>query len=115
MGFMTFLMPERFGALAGLPVSIPILYSGFIATNILLFAFVGLWQARQAVVNSAVLVIFGLSKIIFCGLMFLSWQIGDVALPGFLMSGVDFAMGFIFLLGAHKASQGEFKFTEKGS
>ena len=106
MGFVTFIAPQRFGGVAGLPYDVPFLYNGFIAFNILLFGIVGLWQARQTVMNAPVLVIFGISKITFCGLMLVSWIGGDVALPGFLMSLVDFAMGLIFLQGARNAPSG---------
>lgn len=100
MGFITFLAPERFGQLAGLPAGVPFLFTGFIAFNILLFGFVGLWQARQPDMNRPVLTIFGISKITFCLLMGLSWLMGEVTFAGFLMSLVDLAMGVIFLLGA---------------
>ncbi len=106
MGFATFLAPERFGKLAGLPAGIPFLFTGFIAFNILLFGFVGLWQARRAELDPPVLVIFGISKITFCALMGISWLIGQVAPAGFLMSLVDLAMGVIFLLGARTAWSG---------
>lgn len=105
MGFFTFLMPARFGAVAGLPVDVPFLYSAFIASNILLFGLVGLWQARRAAFDVPVLVIFGISKVVFCVLMFISWRLGEIALPAFLMSLVDFAMGIIFLLGARRITQ----------
>lgn len=100
MGFITFLAPERFGQLAGLPAGVPFLFTGFIAFNILLFGFVGLWQARQPDMNRPVLTIFGISKITFCLLMGLSWLMGEVTFAGFLMSLVDLVMGVIFLLGA---------------
>lgn len=100
MGFVTFMAPARFGKLAGLPTDVPFLFTGFIACNILLFAFVGLWQARQPWMNAPVLVIFGISKILFSALMGISWLIGDVTLAGFAMSLVDLAMGIIFLLGS---------------
>ncbi len=100
LGFVTFIAPERFGAVAGLPAAVPFLYSGFVACNILLFGLVGLWQARQPAMNAPVLVIFGASKILFSFLMGISWQMGEIALTAFLMSLVDFAMGVIFLLGA---------------
>ena len=103
MGFVTFLAPERFGQLAGLPADVPVLFTGFIALNILLFGFVGLWQARQRQINGPVLIIFGISKISFCLLMGISWLKGDVAFAGFAMSLVDFVMGIIFLLGARRA------------
>ncbi len=105
MGFVTFWAPERFGQMAGLPVGVPFLFTGFVALNILLFAFVGLWQARQPRMNVAVLTIFGISKITFCLLMGVSWQMGEVAFAGFAMSLVDFAMGVIFLLGARASSR----------
>ena len=105
MGFFTFLMPDRFGAMAGLPTDVPTLYSAFIATNILLFGFVGLWQARAERLNGGVLVIFGISKVVFSVLMFLSWQLGEILLAGFLMSLVDFTMGVIFLLGARQIAR----------
>ena len=103
MGFITFLAPERFGQLAGLPAGVPFLFTGFIAFNILLFGLVGLWQARQPDMNRPVLAIIGISKITFCLLMGLSWLKGEVAFAGFLMSLVDFAMGIVFLLGARGA------------
>lgn len=104
MGFFTFLMPARFGALAGLPTDVPLLYTGFIATNILLFGFVGLWQARASSLNLGVLTIFGISKITFSVLMFLAWRQDEILLAGFLMSLVDFAMGLVFLIGARRLS-----------
>lgn len=100
MGFVTFLAPERFGQMAGLPAGVPFLFTGFIAFNILLFAFVGLWQARQPKMNKPVLTIFGISKITFSLLMGISWLMGDVKFAGFAMSLVDFTMGIVFLLGA---------------
>ncbi|WP_436357720.1 hypothetical protein [Brevundimonas sp. CEF1] len=104
MGFFTFLMPARFGALAGLPTDVPMLYTGFIAANILLFGFVGLWQARASSLNLGVLTIFGISKITFSALMFLSWRQEEILLTGFLMSLVDLAMGVVFLAGARRLS-----------
>jgi len=100
MGFVTFLAPERFGQMAGLPAGVPFLFTGFIAFNILLFAVVGLWQARQPKMNKPVLTIFGISKITFSLLMGISWLMGDVKFAGFAMSLVDFTMGIVFLLGA---------------
>lgn len=100
MGFVTFLAPGRFGKLAGLPAEVPFLFTGFIAFNILLFAFVGLWQARQPVMNGPVLTIFGISKITFSVLMGIAWVTGEVKFAGFAMSLVDFAMGIVFLLGS---------------
>lgn len=105
MGFFTFLMPETFGGTAGLPTSVPFLYTGFIASNILLFGLVGLWQARRPMLDAPVLTIFGLSKVVFCLLMLISWRFGDIRLPGFLMSLVDLAMGVIFLVGARSAER----------
>ncbi len=106
MGFVTFLAPERFGGVAGLPTGVPFLYSGFIAFNILLFGLVGLWQARQPVMNAPVLTIFGLSKITFCALMGAALLAGDIAPAGFAMSLVDLTMGVIFLLGARQTARG---------
>lgn len=100
MGFVTFLAPGRFGKLAGLPAEVPFLFTGFIAFNILLFAFVGLWQARQPVMNGPVLTIFGISKITFSVLMGIAWVTGEVKFAGFAMSLVDFAMGIVFLVGS---------------
>ena len=105
MGFFTFMMPAQFGGLAGIPTDVPLLYSGFIATNILLFGFVGLWQARARRLNLGILTIFGISKITFCALMFLSWQRHEILLAGFLMSLVDFTMGAIFLIAARRPSR----------
>ena len=106
MGFVTFLMPARFGAAAGLPTDVPFLYSSFIAFNILLFAFVGLWQARQPRLNAAVLTIFGISKVTFCALMGAAVAAGDITPTGFAMSLVDLTMGVIFLMGARSAARG---------
>jgi hypothetical protein len=105
MGFFTFLMPQTFGGMAGLPASVPFLHSGFVASNILLFGLVGLWQARRPMLDAPVLTIFGLSKAVFCLLMLISWRLGEIALPGFLMSLVDLAMGAIFLVGARSAER----------
>lgn len=102
MGFATFMFPARFGGMAALPTDVPFLYSAFIATNILLFAFVGLWQARATRLHTPLLVIFGVSKIVFFGLMTAAWSLGEVALAGVAMSAVDLAMGVIFLLGAKR-------------
>ncbi|ODT18803.1 MAG: hypothetical protein ABS35_22960 [Kaistia sp. SCN 65-12] len=113
MGFVTFLAPGRFGKLAGLPADVPFLFSGFIAFNILLFAFVGLWCARQADMNAPVLTIFGISKITFSALMGTSWLIGDTAFAGFALSLVDFAMGIIFLLGSWILSARKNPFGER--
>lgn len=106
MGFVTFLLPGQFGQLAGLPEPEAFLYNGFIALNILTFAFVGLWQARQQTFNVPVLVIFGVSKITFCGLMLASWLAGAITFAGFAMSLVDLVMGVIFLLGAKAVADG---------
>lgn len=105
LGFFTFLMPGTLGGLAGLPAPAPFLYTGFIACNILLFGLVGLWQARRRKLEAPVLIIFGISKIVFCLLMLVSWILGEIRLPGFLMSTLDLAMGVIFLIGAGSAEQ----------
>ena len=96
---MTFLAPERFGQMAGLPAGVPFLFRGFVALNILLFAAVGLWQARRPRMNAPVPTIFGISKITFRLLMGASRLMDEVAFAGFAMSLVDFAMGVIFLRG----------------
>lgn len=103
MGFFMFLLPAKFGGIAGLPVPAPFVYSGFVAFNILLFGFVGLWQARRPLLDAPVLTTFGATKVIFCLIMLTSWLIGEIKLMGFLMSLVDLTMGVIFLLGAQSA------------
>lgn len=55
--------------------------------------------------NAPILVIYGVSKIIFCRLMGTSWQMGEVS-AGLLTSLVDLAVGLVFLPGA-KATQAD--------
>lgn len=100
MGFLTFLLPDRFGTLAALPVDAPLLHTGFVATNILMFGVIGYWQSRLAEPDRPVLAIFGASKILFFAVMALSWQAGEIALAGVMMAGVDLLLGLIFLSGA---------------
>lgn len=100
MGFAAFMWPAQFGQMARLPTDVQFLYQAFVATNILLFGFVGLWMSRQPTLDRPLLVVFGISKCLFSVLMFVAWQLGQVHVVGFLMSFVDFAMGLIFLAGA---------------
>ncbi len=104
-GSLAFAFPQTFGGAAGLPPPAAFLYSKFVACNILLFAFISLWLSRHSAQAIPLLVVFGVSKIIFCALMVTSYGLGEVHLIGVMMSGVDLILGLIFILGARHLSR----------
>ena len=82
---------------SGLPAPAPFIYSWFVASNILPFAFVAAWLSRRHPIDLPLLTVFGISKIIFFLLMLTSCLLGEVTRFGVLAAGVDLVMGIIFL------------------
>ena len=96
-GTLVFMFPGVLGVSAGLPAPAPFISSWFVASNILLFAFVAAWLSRRHPIDLPLLTVFGISKIIFFLLMLTSCLLGEVTRFGVFAAGVDLVMGIIFL------------------
>ena len=81
-GTLVFMFPGVLGVSAGLPAPAPFIYSWFVASNILLFAFVAAWLSRRHPIDLPMLT---------------SCLLGEVTRFGVLAAGVDLVMGIIFL------------------
>lgn len=95
-GALLFAFPASLGRLAGLPGSVPHVYSASLAFMVALFGGSYAWLARQPRIDRPLVAFAALGKTGFFAVVFVCWLLGEAPARGVLAATGDVAFAAIF-------------------
>lgn len=97
-GALLFFYPASFGALAGLPPDVPLVYRAFVAMFVLLFGGLYAWLAVQPIVHRPMVAFAAIGKSSAFLLVLTLWWLGEGAWQGVVAAAGDLLLAGLYVM-----------------